>query len=238
MSTVWKGPNMGKWVHYFDAYERHLQKFRNTSVVLLEIGLKNGGSLALWRNYFGSSARIFGADIYANSSIMQGNFFYGNPEHIVIGDQGEMTFWKDVENVLPNGTLDILIDDGSHLPSHMILSFKFAMKLLRPGGVYICEDVHTNNNKFLPHVFNILYSDNVRAPTLNSFSTRYRKTSKHQKYIFAITFYPYLVVVEKTIQIRPFLSNVERGRHMLSGSRHNWPNRYHMPHFKAVLNKK
>ena len=37
-----------KWHHYFDVYERHLARFRGSPVRVLEIGVKNGGSLSLW----------------------------------------------------------------------------------------------------------------------------------------------------------------------------------------------
>lgn len=52
-----------KWIHYFDIYERHLSRFRNASPVMLEIGVSGGGSLEMWREYYGSGARIVGLDI-------------------------------------------------------------------------------------------------------------------------------------------------------------------------------
>ena len=171
MQTATSEPNMGKWTHYFDIYERHLHKFRNTSVILLEIGVKNGGSLSVWRKYFGLSARIFGADIYKRSIYMQQNTIYGTPERIIIGDQGEESFWNNIEKTLPNGQLDILIDDGSHIPDHMKLSLNYGLKLLRPGGVYICEDVHRSNNPFLHHVFNkIIYNEQISFECLSLYS--------------------------------------------------------------------
>ena len=41
-----------KWIHYFDAYERHLGRFRNKSPVMLEIGVFGGGSLKMWKDYW------------------------------------------------------------------------------------------------------------------------------------------------------------------------------------------
>ncbi len=58
-----KGRLIHKWNHYFDIYERHFNRFRNKQIVILEIGVSQGGSLQMWKNYFGSSAKIYGIDI-------------------------------------------------------------------------------------------------------------------------------------------------------------------------------
>jgi hypothetical protein len=38
-----------KWMHYFDIYEHHFARFRGKSPTVLEIGVKGGGSLAMWK---------------------------------------------------------------------------------------------------------------------------------------------------------------------------------------------
>src|SRR5688572_2278160 len=58
-----RGNVINKWKHYFEIYERHFARFRDRDVTLLEIGVSGGGSLELWRGYFGSKARIVGLDI-------------------------------------------------------------------------------------------------------------------------------------------------------------------------------
>lgn len=138
LNESWSGPILGKWVHYLEAYERHFSRFRGTSVVLVEIGIKDGGSFALWREYFGEKATIIGADIFQGSGVIEANDFFGRPDRIIIGDQGSDTFWRDLKLALPNGTLDILIDDGSHRAEHMIVSLEKTLPLLNPGGVYVC----------------------------------------------------------------------------------------------------
>jgi hypothetical protein len=42
-----------KWVHYFDIYHRHFERFRGRPVVVLEFGVSEGGSLEMLRDYFG-----------------------------------------------------------------------------------------------------------------------------------------------------------------------------------------
>ena len=52
-----------KWKHYFPIYERHFREFVYKPVTFLEIGVWRGGSLQMWKRYFGPHARIIGIDI-------------------------------------------------------------------------------------------------------------------------------------------------------------------------------
>ena len=52
-----------RWRHYFDIYHRHFSRFRGDSIVMIEIGIFNGGSLRMWKDYFGSNSTIVGVDI-------------------------------------------------------------------------------------------------------------------------------------------------------------------------------
>ena len=52
-----------KWFHYFDVYEKHFDRFRDTDVTFLEIGVGQGGSQQMWREYFGKEANILCLDI-------------------------------------------------------------------------------------------------------------------------------------------------------------------------------
>ena len=54
---------LNKWDHYFDIYERHFYKYQNKDIVLLEVGVSNGGSINMWSNYFGKNSKIYGIDI-------------------------------------------------------------------------------------------------------------------------------------------------------------------------------
>jgi hypothetical protein len=52
-----------KWMHYFEIYERHFAQFRGQPMSMLEFGVLHGGSLQMWKYYFGKQAQIYGADI-------------------------------------------------------------------------------------------------------------------------------------------------------------------------------
>ena len=80
--------------HYFPIYERHLARFRNTDVHVVEIGIYSGGSLQMWRKYFGPRANIVGVDIANATKVYEGHPKYGRPDRIVLGDQSSPKFWE------------------------------------------------------------------------------------------------------------------------------------------------
>ena len=53
----------GKWSHYFPAYDRHFTSWKDKSITFLEIGTASGGSMQLWRGFFGPKSRIISIDI-------------------------------------------------------------------------------------------------------------------------------------------------------------------------------
>ena len=57
------GNMIHKWIHYFDIYEQHLSRFRGSDVCIVEFGVSHGGSLQMWKSYFGDKCKIFGIDI-------------------------------------------------------------------------------------------------------------------------------------------------------------------------------
>ncbi len=142
MSELWssfltnRGGVVHKWTHYFSAYERHFARFKDTSCVVLEIGCFKGGSLQMWKRYFGPHAEIVGIDI--EPACKQ---FEEDQIRIFIGDQADCAFLaKVIEDV---GQPDIIIDDGSHVMRHVNASFDFLYPRLARNGVYLVEDLHT-----------------------------------------------------------------------------------------------
>src|SRR5271166_5678208 len=69
-----KGPGIWKWRHYFDIYDRHFQRFRGREVNILEIGIYSGGSLEMWKSYFGSRCHIYGVDIEPTCKMYESDF--------------------------------------------------------------------------------------------------------------------------------------------------------------------
>lgn len=134
-----QGRLIHKWGHYLDIYDRHLNRFQNIGrpVRVLEIGVYHGGSLQLWRQFFGPEAVIFGIDINPLCAEIV------DPDTCIrVGSQANPAFLKDV--VREMGGIDIVIDDGSHIASHQRKSLEILFPLLDPHGVYIAEDLHTS----------------------------------------------------------------------------------------------
>jgi len=132
-----RGRILWKWVHYLEIYDRHFAQYRNTSVKMLEIGVFKGGSLDMWREYFGRSATVFGIDIDPKCID-----YATEPNQVRIGSQDDPEFLKNV--VLEMGIPDIVLDDGSHLGRHQRKSFEILFPLLKPGALYVIEDLHSS----------------------------------------------------------------------------------------------
>ncbi len=128
---------MHKWHHYLDIYHRHFRRFRGRSPVVLEIGVFHGGSLQMWREYFGPGTRIVGLDIDPRCRALEED---GIQVHI--GDQADRGFLAEVRRLHPH--VDIVIDDGGHGMQQQIVSFEELYPHLQREGVYLCEDMHTS----------------------------------------------------------------------------------------------
>lgn len=126
-----------KWHHYFEVYDRHFSRFRGQPINLVEFGVSQGGSLQMWRNYFGPLAKIWGVDINPNCKQ-----FEDATTTIVIGDQEDRSFLKKFATSLP--PIDILIDDGGHTMRQQISTFEEVFPAVQANGVYLIEDLHTS----------------------------------------------------------------------------------------------
>ncbi|MEQ1874744.1 MAG: class I SAM-dependent methyltransferase [Ilumatobacteraceae bacterium] len=131
------GRLMHKWLHYFDIYERHFDAFRRKRPTVLEIGVFHGGSLEMWRDYFGRGATIIGVDIDERVRSIEDPGF-----RVVIGDQSDPVFLQSLADKY--GPFDIVIDDGSHVPAHQVASLTALWPHVKVGGVYLVEDLHTS----------------------------------------------------------------------------------------------
>jgi hypothetical protein len=125
-----------KWHHYLEPYDRHLGRFRGRPVRVLELGILQGGSLQLWKSYFGEHAIIHGIDIDPACAKF-------SEARVVphIGSQADTGFLKRVVEQM--GGVDVIIDDASHKGCDQIASFELLYPLLDPNGVYICEDTRS-----------------------------------------------------------------------------------------------
>lgn len=126
-----------KWLHYFDVYHRHFAAYRDRPITVVELGVYHGGSLQMWKHYFGSQARIVGVDINPACKALEEDRI-----EIHIGDQGDADFLRRLCSEV--GDFDVLIDDGGHLMRQQIVTFEQMFPRLAPDGVYLVEDLHTS----------------------------------------------------------------------------------------------
>jgi cephalosporin hydroxylase len=142
-NPLWKyfshneGRIIHKWHHYFDIYHNHFCRFRDLPITILEIGVYKGGSLQMWKNYFGPKAKIYGVDIDQRCKELEEDQI-----RIFIGDQSNRDFLKDLRDEI--GTIDILIDDGGHTMIQQISTFDELYPAVSETGVYLIEDLHTS----------------------------------------------------------------------------------------------
>jgi len=132
----------GKWPSVAEVYEPYLAPLRETATEVLEIGVKRGGSLKLWEEYF-PHARVIGVDIKTGLEGLE-------TERIAIriGDQGDPEFLQAL--ITEGGSFDLVLDDGSHQFDDQRDTLLTLWPHVKPGGIYVVEDVHTSyrSNKY------------------------------------------------------------------------------------------
>jgi hypothetical protein len=127
-----------KHSNYFDIYDEIFEKLKDKKTInLLEIGLLDGGSIDLWKKYFGDKLNFYGIDINPRCKD-----FEAEKVKIFIGSQSDRTFLKSVVQAIPD--LDVIIDDGGHTMKQQKNSFTVLYPKLHSTGIYICEDTHTS----------------------------------------------------------------------------------------------
>ena len=206
-----QGPGIFKWLHYFDIYHRHFNKFVGRDVHVVEVGIYSGGSLPMWKKYFGTGCRVYGVDVeeackaYKDAGI-----------EVFIGDQADRSFWTRVKRAVP--TIDILIDDGGHSPEQQRITLEEMLPYIAPGGVYACEDIHGVSNQFAGYVLGLSSGLNSASwcEMPDGSSELACTASNFQAAISSIHLYPFVAVIEKREQSLGRLTAIKRGTQWLS----------------------
>lgn len=119
--------------NYLSLYDKYLSQERFGKNEILEIGILNGDSLNILRDYFENS-NIHGIDIEDKKHLIS------NRIHIYQGNQEDRKFL----NMFDSDMFNLIIDDGSHKMSHQQISIGILFTKLKSGGIYIIEDLHTS----------------------------------------------------------------------------------------------
>lgn len=137
------------WVHYEKGairghdyarfYERYFAHYLDRPITIMELGCgpdwNIGASINMLRDYF-PKARIIGVDIKPSAKKLK-----RRRVSIEVGNLAEPEFVKSLRDRYEP---DILIDDASHIWSHQILALATLYESLKPGGLYVLEDVNTS----------------------------------------------------------------------------------------------
>jgi len=186
-----------KWNHYLEVYDRYFSKFRGREVHIVEFGVSQGGSLQMWKHYFGEKAKIYGVDINPQCKRLEEDRI-----RIFIGDQGNRSFLKSVLEQIPR--IDILIDDGGHSMQQQINTFEIFFPAIDSSGIYLCEDMHTSywpkygggykregtfiefTKDFIDHI-NAWHSEEKDIFDINDFT----------RSVYSLHYYDSMIVIEK-----------------------------------------
>ena len=129
------------WHGFSKFYEKHFNKYKNKKINILEIGSFRGGSAAAFAKYF-TKSNIICLDL----NIKKFKYFSKRIKILGLDVSNENSLKKFLNNQkFNNNSFDIIIDDGSHKTSEILLVFKNFFNLLNPGGYYVIEDYKLSN---------------------------------------------------------------------------------------------
>jgi predicted O-methyltransferase YrrM len=139
---------------YGDIYNKLFSERKDSCKKILEIGISGGFGLKVYSEYF-TNADIYGIDI--NDSIVA-DIKNNNNIHLCFGDAKDNL----IINTFPY-EYDIILEDASHDSVDQIQHFKDYSKFVKPGGIYIIEDVHQD-------AMNSVFSETSQYATQNGFT--------------------------------------------------------------------
>jgi hypothetical protein len=202
-----------KYDSYFQVYEETLRRYVGKQITFVEVGILNGGSLFMWREYFGPGARIIGIDLNPAAERWRADGF-----EIFIGDQADPSFWREFYRQV--GAIDVLMDDGGHRNSQQILTVSEAIPNVRDGGTIIVEDIHGSYMREFgnPSRYSFLNFARRLVDSINSRHGPFEKTATvYSKSVYSVAFYESIVVLGIDSQ-RCFRSAATQNRGAATGA--------------------
>jgi hypothetical protein len=190
---------------YLPIYTKHFRLIRTRKLRMLEIGIGGysdpnigGASLRMWKAFFPHS-EILGADLHAKIGLDEPRI------RTFLLDQANVESLQTLRDEV--GQLDIIVDDGSHINSHVLLTFETLFPVVRPGGFYCVEDVqtsyweeyggdandHANRNTVMGY-----FREAADALNYPYFRRSSPPVSSMLKFVMGVHFYRNLIIIEKS----------------------------------------
>ena len=219
---------------YFQTYEELFERYINKNITFVEIGVLHGGSLFMWKEYFGNKARIIGIDLNPKALELKKEGF-----EIYIGSQSDKSFWKKFYNNV--GKIDVLLDDGGHSNDQQIVTLAESIPNINDGGILVTEDVHTSYLKKFgnPSRFSFINYSKHLINVVNSrfLETKIKNNGIFRKKIYSITFFNSIVAIKidskKSIETT-IIKNNENEKFHANDLRSN----DYFPKISSFINKK
>ena len=177
---------------YFQVYEEMFNKYVGKKMTFVEVGVLQGGSLFMWREYFGKNARIIGIDLHPNAKELEKHGF-----EIYIGSQSDKNFWRNFYTKV--GKIDILLDDGGHVNDQQIVTLSESVNNINDDGIIMTEDVHTSYFKKFgnPSKYSYINYSKYLIDVVNSrFPETEIKKNNFRNKIYSISFYESIVAIK------------------------------------------
>ena len=183
-----------KFKNYFPIYEKLFSKFRGKKITFVEIGVLSGGSLFMWKKYFGNDARIIGIELNPEAKKFEKEGF-----EIFIGNQSDEGFWKDFFEKV--GEVDIILDDGGHTNFQQIVTCCSCIPFIKDNGLMVVEDVFHSyglsygaKGFFNPSKYSFI---NFCKKSIDDINFRFPDSKKFKfslnKFIYSVEFYESIV---------------------------------------------
>ena len=128
-----------QWHNYSRQYGPLLERFRSRGdpVRYLEIGVYNGASVRAFAEFLPPGSLVVGMDIDPATAK------HAAPDRGIFVHIADATDPGEVARVMAAyGPFDIVVDDGSHLCSHVVATFEALFPYVVDGGLYIVEDTN------------------------------------------------------------------------------------------------
>lgn len=181
--------------NYLDFYQEQLPD-SNFDGRLLEIGVMDGLSMKMWREYY-PNAEIIGIDIKEDMPSYMHNEHWQVPKSVKLLTL-DGTNKADME---PLGMFDIIIDDGSHYMKDQQESFELLYyNQLKEDGLYVLEDLWTSHIEYYQNA-NITTIDYLKRLEAKGMKMTYFK-HKHKGLGIATVFPEYKGLASETVVIK------------------------------------
>ena len=183
-----------KYKNYFPIYEKLFSRFKGKKITFVEIGVLSGGSLFMWRKYFGDQARIIGIELNPVAKRFEKDGF-----EIHIGNQSDENLWKDFFQKV--GEVDIVLDDGGHTNFQQIVTSCSCLPFIKNDGLLVVEDVfhsygvsYGKKGFYNPSKYSFI---NFCKKTIDDINYRFPESKKFKfslnKYVFSMEFFEAIV---------------------------------------------